>query len=435
MMRKSYKWLIAALIVVVLAIIGSYLMVEHHKQAQQNQEEKTRRLILTSQKPLSKKVGAFIWLYGYRKNSKKNWVYIKSQINLAKRTDLKYVVLPIVFKSDYMKGKQYDFSEFDRAVSAAQKKHLTPIIEFSADSLKDNKQYKVQKKQIIGKYEALIKTTIKRYCDRSVVWQMWNEPNSLFWFNQSENGNEKGLAKDWNRLGRNMQKWVRIYDPESVFLGGNLAGNYTDSGDAIKVALRAGLANYPDAISNHPYLSSSEPDNGAPENLLTINSRKKLISLGNQKLYQKLRKIPLATTEFGYSMGKSHHGVWSEGDQANYLARSLFVLDMMHQPIISLYSLVDEGNGDGQWGMYRGSAPNYTAKQSGQLVMELLSNLNDYTYNSRVKQSSARDFVLKYVRKNHAVHYVCWTMDSNHSIKVDGQSVELSQTPQIVYAK
>lgn len=433
---KKFFWIISIIVLIIVSGVCSYLVVEHQKEAKiLRKEQQSRAEILNYKKPLTDKAGTFIWLYAYQKNSTKNKNYIDSQLKLARKTDFKYVVLPIVFKKGYVKNGKFDFSEFDGTISVARKNHLIPIIEFSADSPQDNQTYKVHSKKVIDKYCKMIRVAIKRYRGRGVVWQMWNEPNSLFWFNQSENGNEKSLTKAWNGLGRKMQGWVRQYDPSSVFLGGNLAGNYVDSELAIKSALNTGLASYPDAISNHPYLSSQEPRNGAPENLFTVNSRRKLISFSTKSTKNSLKKIPLVTTEFGYSMKKSHHGVWSEGDQANYLARSLFVLDMMHQPIISLYSLVDEGNGDSQWGMYRGIAPNYIAKQSGKLVMELLSNLNGYTFNNRVQLDSQNDYVLKYEKKGYSNRYVCWTLDANKDIWIAHQKVTLSQTPQIVYDK
>lgn len=434
-MRKKVIFSLVSVLAVLLAI-GGYLLYVHEKETRVKlSEEKSRAEILNYKKPLTDKVGSFVWLYAYQKGSKKNREYIQSQVQLAKKSDLKYVVLPVVFYKNYIKSGKFDFDELDMAIRIARKEHLKPILVFSSDNSDDTQEYKKNHNVVVNKYGRLIKKTIVRYKNQGVVWQMWNEPNSLFWFNQSEDGNSVALTKAWNELGRKMKHWVRQFDPRSVFLGGAIAGNYEDSKKAITLALSDGLASYSDAIANHPYLSSDKPDNGAPENLLSLNSRKLLASLENSESKKQINQIPLVTTEFGYSMQKTHQGVWSEGDQANYLARSIFVLDMLHQPIISTYCLVDEGNGDGQWGMYSGQAPRYVAKQSGQLIVQLLSNLNGFTLNTRIKQESSRDYVLEYTKKSTENRYVCWTMGSNHVIQVAGQNVELSQTPQIVYAK
>ncbi|MFC6179784.1 hypothetical protein [Lactiplantibacillus daowaiensis] len=396
-------------------------------------EREAREKVLDGHKPITSKIGNFVWLYGYKKNSSANYDYFKSQIQLAKKTDLKYVVLPMVFKGTYVKNGKFDFKEFDKVMKLVKKYKLKPIIVFSAVSSKDDHMYKTKKQIILKKYGNLVLSAIKRYKNCGVVWQMWNEPNGLFWFNQSTDGNNAALVMDWLKFEKRIFGWVRKYDPKSVFLGGAFGGNYRDASKVMSIALSKGMLKHVDAIANHPYVSENESDNGAPENLLRVNSRSYLESLtNNKKIKKSLKSIPLVTTEFGYSMGKTHQGQWSEREQADYLARGMFILDMMHQPIISLFSLVDVGNTE-QWGLYKGTDSAYLSKESGRLIMQLLSNLDGYSFNKRISQNSKRDFILRYSKKNKKDRYVCWTMDSTHTIRVANQDVILSATPQIVY--
>ncbi|MFD1421197.1 hypothetical protein [Lactiplantibacillus songbeiensis] len=434
--HRIFLWLI---LLFMLSITAFFIFEKRQQQDRKIEERQTqeeaRSSILNSKVPITDKVGSFVWLYAYKKDTSQNWMYIRSQLKIAKKSDLRYVVLPIVFKKEYIKSGKFDYSEFDRVIKQVRKEKLKPIIVFSADNVKDVSAYRSHSGKVIQKYENLMKDAVIRYKDNGIVWQMWNEPNSLFWFNQSEDGNNRKLVHAWIGMEKNLYHFIRKNDPNSIFLGGALAGNYSDSKNTIKLALNDGLASTADAIANHPYISSVEPNKGAPENLLVLNSRNILVSLTNSKNIEAVKKIPLVTTEMGYSMGKTHHGIWSEGDQANYLARSIFILDMLHQPIISLYSLVDEGNGSGQWGMYRGNAPDYAAKQSGELITQLLSNLEGYRLSYRVNQYLNQDFVLLYIKTGQHKRYVCWTTGTNHQVEIANQKVTLSQTPQIVYEK
>lgn len=418
-----------------LVIAALALIYFGHARAEVIHDEAvSRSAILKGTKPITDKVGSFVWLYAYPKDSKKNLNYVKAQIKVAKSTNLKYVMLPIVFKPSYIKNGKYNYSEFDTAVKTAKDNNLTPIVVFSSDNRADADNYRKDSKSTIDYYQNMIKESIQRYSGRGVIWQMWNEPNGLFWFDQSMDGEDASLVKSWTDMGAQIQNWVREYDPDSVFLAGALAGDYSATKKVLQMSLQDGLADHADAIANHPYLSS-RLNNGAPESLLRVNSRSTLQALAPSTAKDKLKKIPLVTTEFGYSMAKTHLGQWSASDQANYLARSIFILDMMHQPIISLYALVDEGNGNnGQWGMYSGTAPNYKPKQSGQLIAQLLSNLNGFAYRKRITQSSKGDYVLQYVKTGANSRYVAWTTGGNHRVNIVGQSVLLSQTPQIVYA-
>lgn len=429
MKKKVYTWILISIV-----LLSCTALVIANQYRLQSSQATNRQAVLTTNKPLTDKVGGFVWLYGYKKGSTRNRDYIKSQVIAAHSTHLHYVVISILFNNKYVNKGKFDFEEFDFAMKAIKENGLVPIVVFSSNDSVDANEYAKNKRAVLNKYERLIRSVIIKYRDHGVIWQMWNEPNGLFWFNQSNSGTNTAQVRTWVDFNAKIFAYVRRYDPNSVFLAGAIAGNYSDSKQAMRLAIQNHITKYGDALANHPYLSSSYPDNGAPENLLKLNSRKFLLSLTADNSKKAVRSIPLVTTEMGYSMSKSHFGSWSEEDQANYLARSIFVLDMMHQPIISLYALVDEKNGSGEWGLYKGMSPHYVPKQSARLISQLLSNLDGYSFDERL-HSDARDFVLKYKKNGQRDRIVCWTMDDEHVLKVSGQTVLVTKTPQIIYEK
>lgn len=429
MKKKVYTWILISIV-----LLSCTALVIANQYRLQSSQATNRQAVLTTNKPLTDKVGGFVWLYGYKKGSTRNRDYIKSQVIAAHSTHLHYVVISILFNNKYVNKGKFDFEEFDFAMKAIKENGLVPIVVFSSNDSVDANEYAKNKRAVLNKYERLIRSVIIKYRDHGVIWQMWNEPNGLFWFNQSNSGTNAAQVRTWVDFNAKIFAYVRRYDPNSVFLAGAIAGNYSDSKQAMRLAIQNHITKYGDALANHPYLSSSYPDNGAPENLLKLNSRKFLLSLTADNSKKAVRSIPLVTTEMGYSMSKSHFGSWSEEDQANYLARSIFVLDMMHQPIISLYALVDEKNGSGEWGLYKGMSPHYVSKQSARLISQLLSNLDGYSFDERL-HSDARDFVLKYKKNGQRDRIVCWTMDDEHVLKVSGQTVLVTKTPQIIYEK
>ncbi|WP_076635712.1 cellulase family glycosylhydrolase [Lactiplantibacillus plantarum] len=429
MKKKVYTWILISIV-----LLSCTALVITNQYRLQSSQATNRQAVLTTNKPLTDKVGGFVWLYGYKKGSTRNRDYIKSQVIAAHSTHLHYVVISILFNNKYVNKGKFDFEEFDFAIKAIKENGLVPIVVFSSNDSVDANEYAKNKRAVLNKYERLIRSVIIKYRDHGVIWQMWNEPNGLFWFNQSNSGTNAAQVRTWVDFNAKIFAYVRRYDPNSVFLAGAIAGNYSDSKQAMRLAIQNHITKYGDALANHPYLSSSYPDNGAPENLLKLNSRKFLLSLTADNSKKAVRSIPLVTTEMGYSMSKSHFGSWSEEDQANYLARSIFVLDMMHQPIISLYALVDEKNGSGEWGIYKGMSPHYVPKQSARLISQLLSNLDGYSFDERL-HSDARDFVLKYKKNGQRDRIVCWTMDDEHVLKVSGQTVLVTKTPQIIYEK
>ena len=110
-----------------------------------------------------------------------------------------------------------------------------------------NKLYEPEQKVIseAGRraYSAYAAALVRRYAGHDVIWEIWNEPNnSGFW-----PGNDPG---EYMELVKAAVPAMREADPQAVILGPSA---YRVAPEYMEACFKAGLFDYVDAVSFHPY--------------------------------------------------------------------------------------------------------------------------------------------------------------------------------------
>ena len=102
--------------------------------------------------------------------------------------------------------------------------------------------------------------TVKRYQGRVDVWNIWNEPNWIFW---------KGSNKDFYELSRRTAQKIRETDPDAYILGG---GYSRVPKRFIKKMNKAGGMENLDGLAFHPYALHPEGSMRLHDKFLRIMS-------------------------------------------------------------------------------------------------------------------------------------------------------------------
>ncbi|GEL15447.1 cellulase family glycosylhydrolase [Pediococcus cellicola] len=418
---KNKKHIFIFLLLILCLLGGLYVVKAQLTTAKENVVSAKNEL--RKNKSISQKVGVFVWPYKNYQKEERNHTYIDAQLKIAKKDGFRYVVIPVVFYRSLVHGKKYDDQVFKYAITRARNLGLHPIVPFSTSNSRENRVYQTDHKQIVNKYKSLVSQVIRTYAGQGIIWEGWNEPNSLFWFDQSQDGLDDHLVKAWVELDNYIGKTIKAYDAHSIYLTGNFSGFSQDNQKVLSRATLYGLLKYGDAIANHPYQFQTT-NNGNPENLFT-NDQQAFVNDSVQAA--KRKSLPLVTTEIGYSTTPSFQGKWSQDEQAAFEARSVLVLDMMRQPIIVLYSLVDDGNA-GDWGLYSGSSPNFKEKKSAVIVRKMLKELDGYHFVKQHVLHDKDDFIVVYKKKNR-LKYVYWTSGTSKTVLFKGKNLVLTKTP------
>ena len=183
--------------------------------------------------------------------SRRDWDFplARQQFALMNRTGIRWV------RSDYdwarvepQRGK-WDFSHLDQLQAEADRAgiHILPILAYDVKWATPAWKHP----DAWGEY---VRRLVIRYGKKLRCWEVWNEQNSVGFWKDAVNG------ENYVKLLRRTWEEIKKIDPELQVVYGGTAGVPFEF---IGETLRAGAANWFDAMNIHPYHR-----NGTPENLI-----------------------------------------------------------------------------------------------------------------------------------------------------------------------
>lgn len=419
---KKSLWLILGIVVCVC--LGIFWRVTEKNNEQQAKQE-FKKNVLKKNKPLTDKMGEVVWPWNSKYNIDESDA--KKQIDLCAELGFKYVKIPLYLNYMVSKTGRLKNNDFKQLLDYSRKKGMIPIIRMW---FTDSGQYQSEKFLNVG--EKMAKAVIQKYANEEIVWESTNEPNQIVnWFSQDTSTN-----LDWAKFDEYVGKTIKENNKYAIYIEGDFSGTTDESVDFFQNALEHGYYKYADGLSNHPYQKQTNAFNGQPENGLNNNKASKYSKVLNK---YKRKNLPLITSEVGYSTEKTWAGKWTERQQANYVARQIFILDMQHQPLIVLLSLSDlqTSEGDKGWGLMKGESYSHQVyKPSGVLVRNLLVQLKGFSYQRKLKtqKGTQASFALLY-KKGSKKKVVYWSTVAQQTLRcqVDSQYYRLdaTETPQV----
>jgi len=138
----------------------------------------------------------------------------------------------------------FDFTSYDNFVNTAKAngKKVIGVLGYQANWLyPDGKSKKYISPENIPLFLHYIEETVNHFRGRVDAWEIWNEPNFMFW---------KGSDKEFFELSRLAAQKIRETDPSSYILGGAF---WRTPASFIKGMSKAGAMENLDALAFHPY--------------------------------------------------------------------------------------------------------------------------------------------------------------------------------------
>jgi len=290
----------------------------------------------------------------------------------------------------------YDFSNYDKLVNTMNKNktNILFILDYG-NPLYDSglAPYSENGRNAFANF---IMEAVKHYKGKSIMWEIWNEPNTNGGWTPKYNVNS------YYKLAMKTITTIRLVDKDAFIVAPAVA--YVDY-DFLEYLGKNNFFNYINAISIHPYRQSN------PETV--IGDYNKVHVLINK--YPHTVGIQLFCGEWGYST------TWEDIDetkQAQYCAREYLTNLMCGINLTIWYDWKDDGNdtknAEDNFGcVYNNLEP----KPAYNAITTLTSVLNGYKFVKRVDDGQDSDYILMFQKDNQTA-YALWTTGTSHTINI-----------------
>ncbi|MCW3055038.1 MAG: hypothetical protein JWN14_4208, partial [Chthonomonadales bacterium] len=287
------------------------------------------------------------------------------------------------------KGR-YDFAPYDRLMGHLKKFGIRPIfiLDYGNDLYQPGSPNTPETRAAFGRFAS---SAVTHFKGQGIVWEMWNEPNIGFW-------KPKPNVDAYVALALETGKAIRRTAPDEWFVGPGMSGM---DFPFLRRCLGAGLLNYWDAVSFHPYRDTA-PETAAAD----FAQVRDLIEQYNPRNTQ----VPILSSEWGYS--ELYPGLNRER-QSWYIARQTLTNLIYGLRISIWYDWHDDGIDAKEAEHHFGTITNdFREKETYKAIQTLSKTLNGFRYNKRLALDSAEDYCLLFQRYNPAgddVRLVAWT--------------------------
>ncbi len=305
------------------------------------------------------------------------------------------------------KKGEYDFKNYEFLMSELEKHNMSAYFILDYGNTLYEKQWNgVVTEEGRKAYAKWAATVVDHFKGRGIIWEIWNEPNiKSFWVNDIN-------VHQYIDMALEAVKAIRAKTPNEIIIGPAVSQVPLDF---LEECFKAGLLNYWDAVSIHPYRRSG------PENVIISYTPLKILI---ERYTPKDKTIPIISGEWGYS---SVWGNFNATIQGKYMPRQLLTNVMNNIPVSMWYDWHDDGtdpkDSEAHFGIveheyHAGKNPVYTPKDAFISVKTLSSVLKGYHYVKRIATNNVDDFVLMF-SDSKTVRLAVWTISGKeHQIEI-----------------
>lgn len=276
-----------------------------------------------------------------------------SLIALASELGVKWVRLSVNWSNIVDTAGNYHWSIIDRIVGGLVKNKINIALCLNGGHRLYTKSHAPSTPEAIDYWKTFAKTIIQRYKGKITHWELWNEPNTVWFWKPAPN------AAGYVALMKEFHKLVKKSDSTAKVIGGSIARLDLVFADSI---LKMGIGQYIDAFSFHPYNEFPE----AIVNPVKVSVKTPVWYTETDHSADNLRAmldsvnpaISIWQGECGYpsqdnGSGWMGNGPWSPAIQAKWLLRRMLTDISYNAGMIGYFCLseynsagnIDEGKG------------------------------------------------------------------------------------------
>jgi hypothetical protein len=313
----------------------------------------------------------------------------------------------------------FDFAPYDAVLQDLKQRGITPMIILELGNPLYAKDSTIEPSEVRKAFARYAKAAISRYKGQGLIFELTNEPNhKIFW-------KPKPNVQDYMQLVLGLVPTLRKLDPSAIFVAPSTAGAPKAF---LNSCFKLGLLTLVDGVTVHPYQAfyKKPPINRAPENVEKEYQRTYSLI---QKFAPSGKEIPILLGEWGYSSGP---GEVDEETQANYLVRQAMWSIMHRVPVNIWYDWKGDSLGSleipDKEHNFEIVHLSLEPKPAYRAMFELNQELNGMQFIRR-KPSEAKDYILEFGNSTGKQTLVCWTLDTSHTMNLNGQTLKLTGKP------
>ena len=291
----------------------------------------------------------------------------------------KWVRMDFSWGATERKRGEYDFSAYDRLVTALEKHGIRAL--FILDYGNDLYDRGLPPTSDEGRaaFTRWAVAGVGHFAGKGYLWEMWNEPNGGFWKPKADAKHYAALARATGEALRD----AKLLGPK----GEAYIGPATSTIDLpfLEACFQAGLLEFWDAVSVHPYRQS------APE---TVESEYRSLRLLIGRYAPKDKAIPIISGEWGYSDAWQN---FTPELQGKYLPRQLLTNIANDVPLSIWYDWHDDGTNlkdpEHHFGIvanqyHAGRDPVFDSKPAYVAMKTLTAQLGGFRFNKTIIPAS-----------------------------------------------
>ena len=288
----------------------------------------------------------------------------------------------------------YDFAVYERLMDLCARNRLRVMVVLAYSNRLYDGDLSPHSDAGVAVFAKWAAAAAVKFRGRGALWEIYNEPNNVFWRPTPD-------VNAYIKLALATARAIRAAAPGEMIVGPALSG--TD-GAWLEPCYRGGLLEFFDAVTVHPY--GNEPPEDRERHYRGVAA---LL----ERYRPPGRSIPILSGEWGYSAA----GNVSEEMQGKFLARQWLFNLSMNVPVSIWYDWRDDGadrtNAENRFGMvaneyHKGREPVLDAKPAYLAARTLTRSLDGFAFDARVPLAKPDEFLLRFARGKER-GYAAWT--------------------------
>jgi hypothetical protein len=316
------------------------------------------------------------------------------EMELMAKAGIRWARMDFVWDQIEKERGKYDFSAYDRLLAALKAKQIRPlfILDYGNDLYQQGPPRSPEARAAFARF---VTAAVTRFKDNGILWEMWNEPNIAQFWQSGPN------VVEYAALAKEVGEAIRKAAPDEWYIGPAVSG--MDFG-FLEGCFQAGLLEYWDAISVHPY-RHTPPETAAPDFARLRALIDRYAPAG--------KRIPILNGEWGYS--ELYPGLNLRA-QSRYIVRQA-LSNLANGVAVSIwYDWKDDGNDPKETEHHFGTVySNLMVKPAYQALQTLTSTLDGFAYNKRLALSDRDDHCLLFL-KDQELRLAVWTTSATPHI-------------------